>query len=131
MLSWRFVLSIFALIAFAAPVAAAPDEDVLGKAEGYPVGTLENWFYDEHVRVGSFSHADDIFPYLRVHKSTSPLPLPKAASVPQLGYQFEEQSYTIDDFLAHQRVTGLLVIKDGQILAERYQYDRKDTDRFI
>jgi CubicO group peptidase (beta-lactamase class C family) len=26
---------------------------------------------------------------------------------------------------------GLLVIKDGQILAERYQYDRKDSDRFI
>ena len=41
------------------------------------------------------------------------------------------QIYTIDDFLAHQRITGLLVIKDGQILDERYQYDRKDSDRFI
>jgi CubicO group peptidase (beta-lactamase class C family) len=39
--------------------------------------------------------------------------------------------YTIDDFLAHQRITGLLVIKDGKILDERYQYDRKDSDRFI
>src|SRR5262249_41275727 len=78
-----------------------------------------------------FSHVDDILPYFRVHKSASPLPLPKATSVPQLGYQFEEQSYTIDDFLAHQRITGLLVIKDGQSFAERYQYDRKDTDRFI
>ena len=51
--------------------------------------------------------------------------------MPQLGYRFEQQRYTIDDFLAHQRITGLLVIKDGKILAERYQYDRKDSDRFI
>jgi CubicO group peptidase (beta-lactamase class C family) len=28
-------------------------------------------------------------------------------------------------------VTGLLVIKHGQILAERYQYDRTATDRFV
>jgi len=131
MLSWRLAFSIFVLIALVAPAAAAPDEDVLGKAEGYPIGTVQNWFYDEHVRVGSFSHLDDILPYLRMQKSAARLPLPKAASVPQLGYRFQEQSYTVDDFLAHQRITGLLVIKDGQILDERYQYDRKDSDRFI
>jgi CubicO group peptidase (beta-lactamase class C family) len=131
MLSWRPIFSILVLIAFAAPVAAAPDEDILGKAEGYPIGTVQNWFNDEHVRVGSFSHLDDILSYFRVEKSTSALPLPKAADVPQLGYRFKEQAYTIDDFLAHQRITGLLIIKDGKILAERYQYDRKDGDRFI
>jgi CubicO group peptidase (beta-lactamase class C family) len=127
----RFAFSLFVLVAFGTPVVAAPDEDILGKAEGYPVGTAKTWFYDEHVRVGSFSHIDDILPYLRVNKSASPLPLPKAASVPPLGYRFEQQSFTIDDFLAHQRITGLLVVKDGQILAERYQYNRKDSDRFI
>ena len=131
MLSRRLVLSILVLTAIAAPAIAAPDEDILGKLQGYPVGTSENWFYDEHVRVGSFSHLDDILPSLRMYKSASPLPLPKAASVPQLEYRFQEKSYTIDDFLAHQRITGLLIIKDGQILAERYQYDRKDSNRFI
>jgi CubicO group peptidase (beta-lactamase class C family) len=132
MLSWRLAFSIFVLIAFAAPIAAAPDEDILGKAEGYPTGTPKNWFFDEHVRVGSFSHIDKILPhYYTLHKSASPLALPQAASAPQLGYRFEQQDYTIDDFLTHQRITGLLVIKDGRILAERYQYDRKDSDRFI
>jgi CubicO group peptidase (beta-lactamase class C family) len=131
MLSWRFVSSILILTVLASAVTAAPDEDILGKAEGYPVGTARTWFYDEHVRVGSFSHVDDILPFFRVSRSTAPLPLPKAANVPQLGYRFEQQSYTIDDFLAHQRITGLLIVKDGQILAERYQYDRKDSDRFI
>ena len=34
-------------------------------------------------------------------------------------------------FLTRQRITGLLVIKDGEILFERYQYDRKPADRFV
>jgi hypothetical protein len=115
-----------------APATAAPDEDILGKADGYPVGTSENWFYDEHVRVGSFSHIDKVIPYYyTLHKSASPLRLAKVATAPDLRYRFEQQDYTIDNFLAHQRITGLLAIKDGQILAERYQYDRKDRDRFI
>jgi CubicO group peptidase (beta-lactamase class C family) len=132
MLSWRPIFSILVLTTLVAPATAAPDEDILGKADGYPVGTLKDWFYDEHVRVGSFSHIDQILPsYYTVHKSAAPLPLPKAATAPELGYRFEEQNYTIDDFLARQRITGLLVIKDGQILAERYQYDRRESDRFI
>jgi CubicO group peptidase (beta-lactamase class C family) len=125
-------LLLLACAALASPVLAAPDEDILGKAEGYPIGTPKNWFFDEHVRVGSFSHIDQVLPnYFTVHKSAAPLPLPKTASVPKLEYRLEGQAYTIEDFLAHQRITGLLVIKDGQILAERYQYDRKDNDRFV
>jgi CubicO group peptidase (beta-lactamase class C family) len=132
MRSWPVAFSILVLTALVSPALAAPDEDILGKAEGYPVGTPKNWFFDEHVRVGSFSHIDQVLPnYFSVQKSTSPLPLPKAESAPKLGYRFEQQDYTIDDFLARQRITGLLVIKDGQILAERYQYDRKDSDRFV
>jgi CubicO group peptidase (beta-lactamase class C family) len=130
--SWRLVFSVLVLTALATPATAAPDENILGKAEGYPIGTPKTWFYDEHVRVGSFSHIDKVLPYFHtMRKADSPSPLPRAASESRLGYRFEQQSYTLDDFLAHQRATGLLVIKDGKILAERYQYDRKDSDRFI
>jgi CubicO group peptidase (beta-lactamase class C family) len=129
--SRRFIPLVLILAALAAPALAAPDEDVLGKAQGYPVGRPKNWFFEERVRVGSFSHLDEILPYYTLARSASPLPLPKVASEPKLQYRFEQQTYSIDDFLARERVTGLLVIKDGQILVERYQYDRKDSDRFI
>jgi CubicO group peptidase (beta-lactamase class C family) len=46
-------------------------------------------------------------------------------------YRFDNQDATIDDFLARQRVMSLLVIKDGQILVERYQYDRIAEHRFM
>ena len=41
------------------------------------------------------------------------------------------QTCTLDDFLNRQRVTGFLLIKDGEMLAERYQYDRKPDNRFV
>jgi len=124
-----FLACLVAMLAF--PAFAAPDEELLGKARGYPVGTRANWFFDEGVRVGSFSHLDEILPHYTLNKAQSPLPLAKAAAEVKLGYRFENQAWTLEDFLAHQRVTGLLVIKDGAVLFERYQYDRKPADRFI
>ena len=123
------LVCLFAALAF--PAFAAPDEELLGKAKGYPIGTRANWFFDEGVRVGSFSHLDEILPHYTLNKAQSPLPLAKAAAEVKLGYRFENQAWTLEDFLAHQRVTGLLVIKDGAVLFERYQYDRKPADRFI
>src|ERR1700710_2627174 len=127
----RILLSCAVLVALVLPARAAPDEDLLGKASGYPVGKPANWFFDESVRVGSFSRLDSFLPHYTRQKAASPLSLPKAATEPKLGYRFQGQVYSLDDFLAHQRVTGLLVIKDGQILAQRYQYDRTATDRFV
>lgn len=127
----RILLSCAVLVAWAFPALAAPDEDLLGKAAGYPIGTRANWFYDETVRVGSFSHVDRILPHYTLTKSAAPLQLSAAATPVQIGYRFENRNYSLDDFLAHQRVTGLLLIRNGEVLAERYQYDRRAEHRFI
>jgi len=131
MLSWRFALPVVALIAFASPARAAPDEEVLGKAKGYPVGTPATWFYDERVRVGSFSHLDDILPHDTMRRSVAPRPLPKAADEPFIWYSFEHKTYRLNDFLDRQRITGLLLIRNGEVLAERYQYERTADQRFV
>ena len=127
----RILLPCAVLVALAFPAGAAPDEDLLGKAAGYPIGTRANWFYDEGVRVGSFSNADKILPHYTLAKSTTPLPLSTTAAAPKIEYRFENQSYSLDDFLARQRVTGFLLIRDGEVLAERYQYDRNAEHRFV
>ena len=113
------------------PAAAAPDEELLGKLNSYPIGTAANWFYDERVRVGSFSHLDTICPHNTLQRSPSPRELPIATDPPPIDYRFEGKTNTIDDFLARQRITGLLIMKDGRILTERYQYARKPTHRFV
>ena len=125
-----YLLPWLALVALALPAVAAPDEQQLGKAAGYPIGTAANWFFDESVRVGSFSHLDTLLPHHTLNKPAAPLPLP-AAAASKLEYQFENRTLTLDDFLDRQRVTGLLVIKDGKVLFERYQYDRNASHRFV
>jgi hypothetical protein len=125
------LMQCLALVALAFPAAAAPDEQQLGKAAGYPIGTPTSWFYDESVRVGSFSNLDKLLPHYTLKSAASPLPLPKAAGEPKFEYRFENQTHTLEDFLARQRVTGLLLIKDGEILLERYQYDRTPAHRFV
>ena len=127
----RILLSCAVLVALAFPAGAAPDEDLLGKAAGYPIGTRANWFYDEGVRVGSFSNADKILPHYTLAKSTTPLILSTTAAASKIEYRFENQSYSLDDFLARQRVTGFLLIREGEVLAERYQYNRNAENRFV
>jgi len=110
---------------------AAPDEERLGKSAGYPIGTRANWFFEERVRVGSFSNLDMLYPHNRLKRPASPLPLPVAAAELKFNYKFEDRTLGVDDFLQRQRITGLLIIKDGEILLERYQYDRQPTHRLL
>ncbi|HTT13916.1 MAG TPA: serine hydrolase [Burkholderiaceae bacterium] len=120
-------------------VQAAPDEDKLGKREGYPIagvgaGKKRNWYFDEVVRVGSFTHQAEI-PGLfhggvnELKRSPRPLALPQAPAEPAYRWG-TDRNLTIDDFLARQRIMGLLIVKDGVIQVERYQYERKPSDHF-
>ncbi|MDS4068185.1 MAG: serine hydrolase [Candidatus Competibacter sp.] len=118
---------------------AAPDEEKLGKSLGYPIaqiGNNKNWYYDESVRVGSFTHQADIPGLFQgkanvLQRSSKPMQLTKAAREPDYRWSIDkEHDLSVDDFLARQRIMGLIVVKDGVIQVERYQYDRKPTDRF-
>jgi CubicO group peptidase (beta-lactamase class C family) len=120
------------LAACAIAALAAPDEDELGKAQGYPIGTALQ-VNDEGVRVGRSSNLETLLPHNTLAKADSPSTLKKVPVEPKFGYtsSFDGHSYSVDDYLQHQRVTGLLIIKDGEMQVERYQYDRKPTHRFL
>ena len=124
------------LLVAASAVSAAPDEEKLGKASAYPVGNAGNWYYDESVRVGSFTHQAEIPGIFRgkpnvLKRADVPMPLASAAREPAYRWSVDQaRDLTVDDFLARQRIMGLLIVKDGVIQVERYQYDRKPTDRF-
>ena len=117
-------------------VRAAPDEQKLGRDQGYPIGTAQTWFTEESVRVGSFSHQGEIANVANggVHTlqpAGTPMPLPRAVSEPDYRWSVDHlRNLTINDYLARQRVTGLLVIKDGAVQVERYQYGRTAQHRF-
>ena len=140
---WRVIAATLFLAALgcASRTLAAPDADKLGKRQGYPVaglgaGIKHNWYFDEFVRVGSFTHQAEIpglfsGPVHELKPAARPLELGRARTAPDYRWNIgKERNLSVDDFLARQRVMGLLIIKDGTIQVERYQYDRKPSDRF-
>jgi CubicO group peptidase (beta-lactamase class C family) len=132
----RAALFALLLMTFTPFAQAAPDEDRLGKQRGYPIGNGATWYYDESVRVGSFTHQAEIKGIFHggvnvLQASSKPMPLPTAGLEPQIRWNAKDaRGLTVDDYLARQRIMGLIVVKDGVVQLERYQYDRKATDRF-
>ncbi len=127
----RLPAGIVLIVLGSSTLSAAPDEELLGKSAGYPIGTARNWAVDERVRVGSFSHLDQILPHNTLGKSPTPSSLKSAPKPSPITYKFDNRTLTLSDFLNRQRISGLMIVKDGQVLAEHYQYDRTAQHRFI
>lgn len=111
-------------------VQAEPDEVELGKPLGYPIGP--RWFAMEN-RVGSWSALDRVPGVLTesVSRGPSVSPLPKASPAPSINYRYRNIGYSLDEYLERRRITGLLIIKNGEIVAERYRYGRTEEARFL
>lgn len=111
--------------------AAAPDEASLGRAEGYPPARSLKHAYTEPYLVGSFSAMDSFNPSCALAPADDPLALKKAAIEAPFSYRFRGRKLTLDDYMQRQRATGLLVVKDGEIVAERYNYMRSADMRML
>ena len=111
---------------------AEPDEDVLGKLQNYPLGTAATW-YNNPNRVGAWSALNKV-PGIRtrvVARVPDAKALPRAAQATEISYRYRNLSYTLSDYLARQRTTGLLILKNGEIVAEHYRYGRTEDSRFL
>jgi CubicO group peptidase (beta-lactamase class C family) len=95
---------------------------------GYPVGDPRS-FYTIPMLVGSHSHLDQIFEARRIRRARTPSRLRRAPE-PAIVWQASGRELTLDDYLARNPTTGLLIARGDTILVERYQYGRTDQHRF-
>jgi CubicO group peptidase (beta-lactamase class C family) len=119
----------------------APDEARLGQAAGYPVGDARSYFYKESVRVGSFSRMADIdfspasMARLLPASSEQVLALSDAPTAQDFAQRFryvhEGEARSLSDYLARQRVMGLMVVQGQQCWAQAYQYERGPQHLFL
>ena len=121
---------VLCLIGGSASIGAEPDEALLGKQAGYPIGS--RWSAMEN-RVGAWSALDKVPGVLGqfVQRGDTVNPLPKAVNPTDIKYRYRNLGYSIDEYLERRRITGLLILKDGEIVTERYRYGRTEDARFL
>lgn len=110
---------------------ASPDEDRLGKAQGYPLAPSAARIHEAQYIVGAFSGMDRISPSCDLAPADTPAPLKTAEKEPDVRYRFRNREYTLADYMEHQRATAVLIVQDGVILAEHYGYDRTQDMRML
>jgi CubicO group peptidase (beta-lactamase class C family) len=108
---------------------SGPDAAEYGAASGFPLGTRATGG-QVGTLVGTYSHFDELFPSRPVKRAATPW-LFKRAPEPPISYNFKSDRFSIEDYLARNPATGLLIAKDDTILVEHYQYARTDSDRFL
>ena len=74
------------------------------------------------LEVRTFARSDELFPVRLVEKGNSARPLPMAKTALK-NVQFEAggKKYDLFDYLALNRVAGLLILKNGQVVLEDYE----------
>lgn len=114
-------------------VASSTPEHAGGNEADYPIGDATSWYHDPLYRVGSWS-AMDCVRGLRtrdVRAGSKPLDLQFATQQAAIDQSFRGLGYSLDEYLQRQWATGLMVLKNGEVLIERYGYGRTADARFI
>lgn len=127
-----FLLALFVAAQLFAPAAPA--------GEGYrhadePIGTVRG-IYDGRlypdIQVNTFRNIDRLFPTRTVArgKTVSVLPL-SDQPLQEFSYRVGDKTYDLYDVLSLNRVSGLLIIRNGEILFEKYLLGNNEHTRWM
>ena len=89
-------------------------------------------FWTPEQQVAGYRNIDQIFDTRIIHAGGEPYPLvssPRDFSA--VTYEVDGTSYGLDDYVSDKRVAGLLVVKDDEILLERYSLGNDENSRWV
>ena len=85
-----------------------------------------------HQQVAGFRNIDRLWNVREIHAGDSPQRLPqKLTPLGSVEFQANDQKLTLDEYFERQNVAGLLVIKDGRILYERYGLGNTEHSKWV
>ncbi len=116
------ILLAAAMAGFASPAAA--DE-----AAEYPVGTADSMWNDPYM-IGSYRHWDEIYPVRTIRRGGEVSELAYGEQIGALTYRRGDRQRTIDEYFERTRAVGIVVIKDDEIVFERYGHGADETSQF-
>lgn len=77
-----------------------------------------------------YRRMEAIYPTTVIRAGGKVRELPVAASELAVDFRHDARPYDVSEFMTTNRVSGLLVIRDGQIVLERYGLGRKPNERW-
>ena len=96
------------------PLTAAQDWSGFGDLEN-----VLNWTPEQQLR--GYRNMDRIYPTRSIPASSHPFPLPdQPAHFSGLRYTVEGDTFDFNAFVSHNHIVGLLAIRDGNVVLERY-----------
>jgi CubicO group peptidase (beta-lactamase class C family) len=104
------------------------DAVALGESNSY--SGCPNPLQARECRVGAWSGQFWTSKVAEVPPSKNPSSLPMMKNPPDVSYRWNFSTNSVDDYLADTKATGLIILKNGEIVLERYQYDRKPNMPF-
>ena len=127
---WKAALFL-ALATLAGPGARAGGDPHAAE----PIGTVRE-MYDgaltPDLAVSTFRNIDRLFATRTIAHGNVVQPLPPAAkALARVQFRSRGRAWDLDDYLAVNRVAGLLILKDGRVALELYQYGNTPRTRWM
>ena len=89
-------------------------------------------FWNTQEKLYGFKNMEKILPTRLIEKSDSPYPLTyELKDLDNLTYNYKGKKYTIADYIQAFKVAGLIVIRDGKILYESYDFGNNEKSRWV
>ncbi len=100
-----------------------------------PIGTVRQ-MYDgaltPELAINTFRNIDRLFPTRAVAHGAHPKPLPPSPTpLREVHFSDGQASYDLEQYLDLNRVSGLLVLKNGRVALERYRYGNTERTRWM
>lgn len=108
---------------------------VLNEHAGEQIGSLRELYdgkLDPQIQINTYRNIDRLFPIRIVNKGSSTTKLaPKARQFEYFEYSESDKVHDFYDYLAVGRVSGLLVLHEGEVAYERYLLGNNERTRWM
>ena len=89
-------------------------------------------FWNFEQKVAGFRNIDKFGEIRNVAAGDTPYPLPDAVTeLHDIVFEYQGEVWTVDRYIEHHKVAGLLVVKDGSVVFERYALGNTRESRWI
>ena len=89
-------------------------------------------FWDTEKKIEGFKNIRELLPTRIINKSDYPLSLSYGLDdFSDISYRYKNNTYTIQDYINKFKVGGLIILRNGKILHEEYNFGNNQESRWI